>query len=73
MAKNKRNTTMETEAVLFLVSRSDVSQPICCTYDSNEHVYGMWRQILREFNMKDLVQIVCVCVCVSVHQPVECV
>ena len=49
---------METVAFLFLVSRSDVSQTRCCTSDSNEHVYGTRRKILREFNMEQIVHIV---------------
>ena len=48
---------METAAVLFLVSRSYLLHTRRCTYDSNEHAYGMWRQILREFNMEQIVRI----------------
>ena len=50
---------METAAVPFIVSISDVSHPRrCCTSDYNEHVYGMCRQILREFNTEKIVRIV---------------
>ena len=59
MMANKRNMILETVGVLFLVTRSDVSQPRRCTSESNEHTYGCWRQILREFNMEQLIRIVC--------------
>ena len=49
---------MGTIAFLFLVSRSDVSYPRYCTCDSNEHVYGMCRNLLWEFNMENIVHIV---------------
>ena len=58
MMTNKRNMTTETSGVMFIFSRSDVAQPMCCTSESNYHVYGMWRQILREFNIEQLVHIV---------------
>ena len=54
---NKRNVTMETLSVMFIVSGSDVSQPRRCTYESNDHFYGMCIQILKEFNMEHLVHI----------------
>ena len=43
---------------MFILSISDVPQPGIFTSDSNDHVYGIWRQIIREFNMKQLVVIV---------------
>ena len=49
---------METVEVLFMVSIGDVSQPRHCTFESNEHVYDMWIQILSEFNLEQLVGIV---------------
>ena len=49
---------METVAVLFLVPIIGLQHPSRCTYDSNEYVYGMWRQILRGFYIKQLVRIV---------------
>ena len=55
---NKRNMTMETVAVLFLVSRSNVSHLRRCTSESNDNIYGIWRQILREFNMEQPISIV---------------
>lgn len=58
MMANKRNMTMETIAVLFLVSRSDVSQPRRTTSEANEHTYGNWRQFLREFTIEQLIRIV---------------
>ena len=48
---------MDNASVLFLVSRSDVSQTIRCTYESNENVYGMWREIIKELNMENIVRI----------------
>ena len=50
--------TIETVSVLFIVSISDVSQPRRFISDSNERVYGMWRQIIREFKMEHLVRII---------------
>ena len=55
---NKRNMLLETVACLFLFSRDDVSQGQRLTSEANEHTYGMWRMILREFNMEQLIQIV---------------
>ena len=46
---------METVSVMFLHSISDVSQPGLFNSDPNDHVYGIWRQIIREFNMAQLV------------------
>ena len=57
MTKN-RNMTMETISVLFLVSRSDVSQPRNFIPESNAHAYVMWIKILRVFKMKQLLRIV---------------
>ena len=57
MMTNKRNMTMETVAVIFLVPMSDMSHPRRCTSEYNEHVYSMWIQILREFNMEKFVRI----------------
>ena len=56
--ENKRNTTTKNVDVLFIVSRSDVLHPRRCTSESNENVYGMWKQIIREFNMEQPVCIV---------------
>jgi len=58
MMANKRNMVLETIGVLFLVTRKDVSQPRPCTSESNEHTYGFWRMILREFNMEQVIRIV---------------
>lgn len=49
---------LETVACLFLFSRDDVSQGQRLTSEANEHTYGMWRMILREFNMEQLIRIV---------------
>ena len=48
---------METLSVMFIFSGSDVSQPRRCTYESNENVYGMWREIIKELNMENIVRI----------------
>ena len=49
---------LETVACLFLFTRMDVSQGQRLTSEPNEHTYGIWRMILREFNMEQLVRIV---------------
>ena len=48
---------IDTLAVLFIFSRSDVSHPRHCTAESNEHIYEMWRTILIEINMEQLIHI----------------
>ena len=58
MMINKRNMAMETVAVLFLATRTDVSQLRRCTSEGNEHFYGSLRQILREFTAEQLIRIV---------------
>ena len=55
---NKRNMLLETIACLFLFTRKDVSQGQRLTSEANEHTYGIWRMILREFNIEQLVRIV---------------
>jgi hypothetical protein len=54
MMPNKRNMLLETVACLFLFTRKDVSQGQRLTSEPNEHTYGIWRMILREFNMEQL-------------------
>ena len=44
MKTNKVNMPIETVAVLYIVSISDVSHPISCSFDLNEHIYFMWSQ-----------------------------
>ena len=46
---------METISVMFILSISDVSQPGLCNFDPNDHIYGIWRQTIREFNTEQLV------------------
>ena len=54
---NKRNMVLETIGLLFLVTRSDFLRPRHATSECNEHTFGMWRMILREFNMEQLMRI----------------
>lgn len=58
MMPNKRNMLLETIGILFLVTRDDVMHPRRNTSECNEHTFGMWRTIRREFNMEQLVRIV---------------
>ena len=48
---------MENVSVLFPLSISDVPHPGLCNLDTNDHIYCIWRQIIREFNMKQIVLI----------------
>ena len=48
---------MDTVSVMFLLSISDASQPGLCNSDPKDHVYVIRRQIIREFNMEQLVLI----------------
>ena len=58
MLPNKRNMCLETIGDLFLFPCSNVSEGRRLTSDPNEHTYGMWQMILREFNMAQLIIIV---------------
>jgi hypothetical protein len=58
MMINKRNLLLESVGMLFLVTRKDVSQPQRMTSDCNEHTFGMYRMMLREFNIEQLIRIV---------------
>jgi len=49
---------LETVGTVFLVMRDDVKHSRRCTSEGNEHHYGFWRMILREFNMEQLNRIV---------------
>ena len=49
---------LETVGLLFLVVRDDVFHPRRTTSECNEHTYGMWRTMSREFNMDQLIRIV---------------
>ena len=58
---HKRNITLfETTSLLFLVTRSDVSQPRRMTSEANKHTYGCWRviPIPSDFNLEQLIGIV---------------
>jgi hypothetical protein len=58
MIANKRNIVLETVGFMFLVTRADVWLHMLLTSESNEHTCGGWRQLLREFNMEQLIRIV---------------
>ena len=58
MMANKRNMLLESVGILFLVCRDDVHHPRRLTSECNEHTYGNWRMILREFNVEQLIRIV---------------
>ena len=58
MMANKRNMMLESVAILFLVTRSDVTQARRGTSEANEHTYAAIRGIIREFTIEQLVQIV---------------
>ncbi len=49
---------LETLSLLFLVTRSDVSQPRRMTSEANEHTYSCWCVIQSDFNLEQLVRIV---------------
>ena len=55
---NKQNVLLELIGLLFLVQWKDVTQSRCDTYQCNEHTFGMYCMILREFNIKQLICIV---------------
>jgi hypothetical protein len=55
---NKRNVLLETVPFIFLVTKDDVSQTRRLTGEENEHVHGLRRMVLQEFNMEQLIRIV---------------
>ena len=57
MMPHKHNMLLETVAFLFLFIRRDV-QGQRLTSQANEHTFGIWPMILREFNMEQLIHIV---------------
>ena len=57
MIFNKRYMILETVATIFLVTRKDVKTPQRLTSDANEHTYGCWRSVLREFNIAQVIGI----------------
>jgi hypothetical protein len=58
MIANKSNMLLETVGIMFLVARKDVEHSLRTTSECNEHTYGMWRMMLREFNVEQLICIV---------------
>jgi len=58
MLANKRNMLLESIGLLFLFPRSDVLHPRRLTSECNEHTYGFWRMMLREFNVEQIIRIV---------------
>ena len=53
-----KNIALGTIAVLMLAPRLDVSQLRRNGSEGNEHIYGVTRHILREFNLLQLISIV---------------
>jgi len=49
---------LESVAMLFLVIRSDVSQPRRMTSEACEHTFGSVRQMQREFNVEQFINLV---------------
>jgi hypothetical protein len=58
MIANKCNMLLETVRIMLLVARKDVEHPRCTNSECNEHTYGMWRMMLRKFNVEQLICIV---------------
>ena len=48
---------LETVADIFLVTRKDVKTPRRLTSEANEHTYGGWRSVIREFNISHVIGI----------------
>eukprot|EP00957_Ditylum_brightwellii_P104594 7969576-Ditylum_brightwellii.AAC.1 len=42
---------METIGTIFLVTCKDVQTPRQVTSEANEHTFGGWRRVQREFNL----------------------
>ena len=53
----KRNVVSETIAFMFIVLRSDVFKPRHLTSEPAEHIFGMMRQIIREFTCLEFAQL----------------
>jgi hypothetical protein len=58
MMANKRNMVLETIGTLFIVTRFDITHLRRCTSECNEHLYGIFRMMLREFNVEQFIRIV---------------
>ena len=48
---------LETVDTIFIVTRKYVKTPRRLTSESNEHTYGSWRSVLREFNIAQAIVI----------------
>jgi len=48
---------LETIEICFLTARSDVSHPMLLTSECNEHTFGGWRNIQREFTVLEVTEI----------------
>ena len=57
MLLNKTKMLLGTVAKIFLVTQSDVQNLRQVTLETNEHNYGGWRYVLREFNMAQVIVI----------------
>ena len=57
MLTNKRNMLLESVGTIFLVTRSDVHNLRRVTSEANEHTFGGWRSVNREFDIAKLVGI----------------
>ena len=53
MITNKENTAMKTVAVILLIYRSDLLQPMRCISKANNDTYGCWSQILWKYIIKN--------------------
>jgi len=58
MLPTMRNMVLESVALLFLVTRDDVSQPRRNTSECNEHTYGLLRKNQREFLVEQFIRLV---------------
>jgi hypothetical protein len=58
MIVNKRNMLLDIVGIMFLVARKDVERLRRTTSKCNELTYDMWRMMLREFNVEQLIGIV---------------
>jgi hypothetical protein len=58
MLPNKRNMLLESVAVLFLATHSNVFKLHLCTSEANKHTYGMLRQMCHEFNAEQFIRLV---------------
>ena len=57
MLFNKRNRVLETFAAIFLVKIKYFKTPQLLTSEANEYTYGNWRNVLREFNIAQVIEI----------------